>query len=230
MQLEQVLLQLGAPILATIISNKFGKDAGELSRVAVEALAEAFGVQPTRAAVEDAILPGGPEVAERVAQAEARMDQIILAQAELQRAGNEQQARTNELLLAPLQAGKPTWTWAWLYAWQWFLMAIWGWTLVGVHVANAGLRLAGEFGGLPAPDAGQLLTLTTLYLGLHMGGHTVLEVVRNGLAASSRARGAPSDGGRAARLGAVAALHGLPGRGAVVAAAKPLQKERRSPG
>lgn len=180
MQLEQVLLSLGAPILATIISNKFGKDAGDLSRVAIEALAEAFGVQPTRTAIEDVVLPGGPVVAERVAQAEARMDQLILAQAELQRAGNEQQAKTNELLLAPLEADKPTWTWSWLYAWQWFLMAIWAWTLVLVHVANAGLRLAGDSGGLAAPDVPQLLTLTTLYLGLHMGGHAVLEIVRNG--------------------------------------------------
>jgi hypothetical protein len=95
------------------------------------------------------------------------------------REGNRQLEITTAALPS-VQSGEPAWTWAWLYVWQWLLMAVWAWTLIGVHVANAGLRLLGSGDGapLPAPDLGVLMSLTTLYMGLHMGGHTVLELMR----------------------------------------------------
>lgn len=175
--LDRVLLDLGAPVLAKIVGQRFGKDAGDIAQIGIEALAEAFGIEPTREAVEAAVKPNQTTVQRKVMEAEARMPDLLLAQAELQRAGNDQQRLTNELLLSA-QNSKPGWAWAWLYVWQWFLMAVWGWTLVAVHLANAGLRLAGDAHGLPVPPIAELLTLTGGYLGLHMGGHTVLEMMR----------------------------------------------------
>lgn len=180
--LDKLLLDLGAPILAKVIGQRFGKDAEEIAQVGIEALASSFGLESpstvTRDEIEALVKPGTQTVARKVAEAEARMPELLLAHAELQRARNEQQKMTNELLLAAQRDGKPAWTWGWLYAWQWFLMFLWAWTLVLVHLANAGLRLTGDANGLPAPSIPDMLTLTTLYLGLHMGGHTVLELMR----------------------------------------------------
>jgi hypothetical protein len=194
MALENILLKVGAPILAKIVGQRFGKDAADIAQVGLEALAEQLGVEPTREAIETAVRanPNEATVAKVVA-VEERMPELILAQAERMRAGNDQQRLTNELLLSQQQAGG--WKSNWLYAWQWFLMLCWCWTLLLVHILNAALRLAaGDAAGLPAPEVGNLLTLTTLYLGLHMGGHTVLELVRNkwGGAFGAKAEDKPS--------------------------------------
>ncbi|SFZ85986.1 hypothetical protein SAMN02983003_3158 [Devosia enhydra] len=178
--LEKVLFELGAPMLAKLIGQRFGAGAQDIAQLALDVLAEQFGVAPTREAVEAAIKPNQTTSVAKVRAAEERMPELLLAEAEKMRAGNEQHRLTNELLLAT-QNEKPAWTWAWLYVWQWVLMGIWGWALLGVHVANAALRV---FVGtsaealLPAPDLATLMTLTGLYMGLHMGGHTVLELMR----------------------------------------------------
>jgi len=78
------------------------------------------------------------------------------------------QQEISRALLAPMEAGKPTWTWAWLAAWQWFLMGLWAYTWVLVPVLNASLRAA-----IPTPNISDLANLTLAYLALHMGGHTV---------------------------------------------------------
>jgi len=181
MALDQILLNLGAPILAKVIGQRFGQDAEAIAQIGIDALAKSFGMEPaiaTREQVEVAIGNGTSQtVRNKVAAAEATMPDLLLAQAELQRAHNDQQKQSNELLLAAMNKG-PLWTWAWLYVWQYFLMFAWAWTLVLVHLANAGMRLAGLAEPLPAPEVGDLLALTGAYLSLHMGGHTVLELMR----------------------------------------------------
>jgi hypothetical protein len=117
-----------------------------------------------------------PQMIERIKVAESRMPELILAQAEMQRAGNEQQRLSNELLRSAMDKG-PLWTWAWLYVWQYVLMFFWFWTLIAVHLANAAMRLSGG-SAMPVPSVTDLLALTGAYLALHMGGHTVLELMR----------------------------------------------------
>ncbi len=187
--LENILLDLGGKALATVIGKKFGPEMGDLTNLALEALGQSFGVEPKPDVIEKAIVAARDENAESargaVAYAEATIAPQLLAQAELQRAGNEQQKMTNELLLAKLDTGTD-WRKDWLYAWQWFLLFVWFWTVVLVHVLNAVIRIvsgatAESAVNLPAPDLGVLVTLTGLYLGLHMGGHTVLELMRGGV-------------------------------------------------
>src|SRR6059058_4214716 len=118
------------------------------------------------------------------------MAKVYLAQAELQRAGNDQQKMTNDLLQAQIK--QPGWfASSWLYVWQWVLMAFWAWAILIAPVCNAMLRLfatpmdlitsspATPGPSIATPDLAILMTLTGLYLGLHMGGHTVLELMRN---------------------------------------------------
>lgn len=190
--LENILLGLGGKALAQIVSKRFGPEMGELTTAALEALGAAFGVEPEPKAIETRIReveakePGRAGAA--VAWAESQIAPQLLAEAEVLRAANDQQRMTNELLTAQLK--QPGWRSDWLYAWQWFLMFAWGYALVLCHALNAGLRLAGGDGAmlLPVPDLAILVTLTGLYLGLHMGGHTVLELMRGG--ALSRKGGA----------------------------------------
>lgn len=181
--LETLLLELGGKALAKIIGKKFGDDMGHFAKDALEALAAAFGVEPKPEAIEKRIeeVRGESEQKARgaVAYAELNMAPRLLAEAELWRATNEQQRQTNELLLAQQKEGGPAAAWLWL--WQYFLMAIWAWSLVLVHLVNAVARLLGGSNPLPAPDLTILMTLTGEYLALHMGGHTVLELMRGGV-------------------------------------------------
>lgn len=190
-----LLLNLGGPVLAKALARRFGDEIGEFAQDALDALGQAFGAEPTVEAVTTAVekvAAESPDKAKaKVKVAEADMAAVFLAEAEKMRAGNEQQRLTNELLQ---QAAKePGWRSDWLYAWQWFLLFVWAWMIVLVPVLNAGLRifatrtstdlitgqLSMEAPSIWAPDLGVMVTLTGLYLGLHMGGHTVLELVRN---------------------------------------------------
>jgi|GEM_PF-551936 len=193
--LAGILLSLGGPVLAHALGRRFGGEIGDLAQDALNALGQAFGVEPKEDKVTEAIehaRQAGPGQAEaRIKVAEADMAKVFLAQAELQRAGNEQQKMTNELLQAT--AGDGGWfASAWLYVWQWVLMAFWAWAILIAPVCNAALRIfatqtstdliTGQL-TVAAPavatvDMTVLLTLTGLYLGLHMGGHTVLELMR----------------------------------------------------
>jgi len=179
--LSGILLGLGGKALAGIIAKRFGDDMGELAKAALEALGQAFGVAPEPVAIEKKITEvqaADPQQAEGLVRwAEGAIAQQLLAEAELWKAANDSQRMTNELLSAQIKEGGAAG--AWLWVWQWVLMAFWGWSLVAVHLVNAGLRLLGG-APVPAPDLTILMTLTGAYLALHMGGHTVLELMRGG--------------------------------------------------
>lgn len=185
MALEAILLQLGGAALSKIIAKRFGPDMAEIANVALEALGEAFGVEPKPEAIEKRIdevraRPNGDvEAGNAVTWAEAKVSDRILAEAELWKQVNVQQEQAIELLKAQMEEGGLAGAWLWL--WQYFLMFVWAWSLVLVHLVNAGARLLGGANPLPAPDLTILMTLTGAYLALHMGGHTVLELMRGGV-------------------------------------------------
>ncbi len=179
--LEGILLGLGGNALSGLIGKRFGAEMGDLAKAALEALGQAFGVAPEPAAIEKRITEVKAEDPERaeglVRWAEGAIAQQLLAEAELWRAANESQRMANALLEAQIKEGGPAANWLWL--WQYFLMGAWAWSLVLVHLVNAGVRLLGG-AALPVPDLTILMTLTGAYLALHMGGHTVLELMRGG--------------------------------------------------
>jgi hypothetical protein len=190
-----LLLQLGGPVLAKAIARRFGGEMGDFAQDALDALGKAFGVEATEEKVTRAIETVAAQTPDKakamVTVAEADMAAVMLAEAQVMAQANEQQRMTNELLQAA--AKTPGWRSDWLYAWQWFLLFVWAWMIVLVPVLNAALRifatrtstdlitgqLSHEAPTIWAPDLGVMVTLTGLYLGLHMGGHTVLELVRN---------------------------------------------------
>lgn len=177
MDLFGTLIGLGAPLLARAATQKFGNQGGRIAEFALGELATVFNTDPTPEALIPAI-EADKQAGEKIATLEARTADVILAEVELQKAGNDQQRMTNELLKETMK--QKGWRSDWLYAWQWFLMFAWAWAFIVVHILNAGLRVFGQIdANMPAPDLGTLTTVTVLYLGLHMGGHTVLEIIRN---------------------------------------------------
>lgn len=157
-----IAVKHGLPFLRTILEREVGAAGGVISDVAetaIKTVANRAGVS-----VED--LPGAAQAELEAAVIQAESDPEIL------RIYLQIQQETNRLLLAPMEAGKPTWTWAWLPAWQWFLMFVWGFTWVLVPIANAALKA-----NIPVPSTGDLANLTLAYLALHMGGHTVKDFV-----------------------------------------------------
>ena len=185
--LVDLLLGLGGKALASVIGKKLGPEMGDLSKAAIDALATMFGSEPTEDAVAakvQELQDTNPKEAQaRVAYAEADIAPQLLAQAELWKAANEQQQMTNELLMAEQKQGGPAAWWLWL--WQYLLMGFWGWSVFVVPIGNAVLKIAGQPDALAAPDLTILMTLTGAYLALHMGGHTVLELMRGGTFSAS---------------------------------------------
>jgi hypothetical protein len=182
--LSQILLGLGGNALAAVIGKKYGAEMGDLAKSALEALGQAFGVEAEpdkiQRRIEEVQAESPQKAAGAVAYAEKDFAPMLLAQAEVLKAANEQQRMTNELLEAQVKQGGLAGAWLWI--WQYFLMGVWAWALLVVHILNATIRV---FGGaaaaaLPAPDLTILMTLTGAYLALHMGGHTVLELMRGG--------------------------------------------------
>lgn len=183
--LSELLISLGGPALAKVIGAKFGDGAGELARQALDALGQVFDVAPEPEALEHKIreiaVSEPAKAQEAVSYAEADFAPRLLAYAEVLKAGNEQQRLTNEQLQK--QAEATGWRSDWLPAWQWFLMAIWGWRIFVGPIFNGVLRAV--TGNLDAVyieliDLAIMVTLTGMFLGLHMGGHTVLELMRGG--------------------------------------------------
>lgn len=181
--LEGLLLNAGGKILSRMAAKQFGPEVGALAGEALGMLAEALGVEPDIGKVEEAAakLPA-PQLNQVVADVESRTAEMILAQAKLQDAANESQRLTNERLDAPVTPGN-----LWLVWWQYLLMAFWTFVVLIAPIGNAMIRLSVCHGackvGYEAPqieviEVGVLLTLTGLYLSLHMGGHTLLEMVR----------------------------------------------------
>lgn len=182
--LAQILLSLGGHALAKVIGAKFGADMGELAKQALEALGQVFEVEPKPDVIEkrirDVAASEPAKAQEAVGYAEADFAPRLLAYAEVLKAANEQQRQTNDLLNSEQEQGGLAAAWLWL--WQYLLMALWSWAIVFVHLVNAAARAVGGAGvvPLPSPDLAILMTLTGAYLALHMGGHTVLELMRGG--------------------------------------------------
>jgi len=123
-------------------------------------IAEKAGVAPDR-------LPDVPagELQDAIVAAEPNAADILMQHAESQRL-------MNEALKAELDKGGPTWTWAWRPGWMWLLAFVWLYALILRPLANAAFGTAIE-----AVDLTILMTLTGVFTGLYMGGHTAKNIV-----------------------------------------------------
>lgn len=148
--------QVVAPVIKKILTDKIGGTGGELAGKVIDIIAEKAGV-PADKLDEAPNLPAAIEAAEPEA-----VD--LLAQ------HVESQRLMNETLKAELDKDGPTWTWAWRPGWMWLLAFVWLYALVVRPLANAVFEASIE-----AIDLGTLMTLTGVFTGLYMGGHTALK-------------------------------------------------------
>lgn len=149
--------ELAVPVIKKILGDKLGGTGGEIAGKVIDAIAERAGVPPEA-------LPDLPpdDLQEAIVAAEPAVAEILMQHVESQRL-------MNETLRAELDKGGPTWTWAWRPGWMWLLAFVWLYALILRPLTNAAFGASIE-----AIDLGILMTLTGVFTGLYMGGHTAL--------------------------------------------------------
>ncbi|MCB1470892.1 MAG: hypothetical protein KDK08_27875 [Rhizobiaceae bacterium] len=145
--------KVGAKMVGKVVSGVLGERGGQLAEAVVTSVAQKLGVEP-----ED--IPGVPEkeLQTAVHRTEAEMPEMIALWSQgLDHQFALLQAETKE---GALQSG---WRWGWMYLlgliWTCYLLLFPVMAVFGVHVERVDLAV--------------LLTLTTWFISLYMGGHTV---------------------------------------------------------
>lgn len=151
---------LAVPIIKKILSDKLGGAGGEIAGKVIEAIAEKAGVTPSD-------LPHLPtdDLRDAIAATEPVAADILVQHVESQRL-------MNETLKAELDKGGPTWTWGWRPGWMWLLAFVWLYALILRPLTNAAFDASIE-----AVDLTILMTLTGVFTGLYMGGHTAKSIM-----------------------------------------------------
>lgn len=149
--------ELAVPVIKKILGDKLGGAGGEIAGKVIDVIAQKAGVSPDR-------LPDVPagELREAILATEPEAADLLVQHVESQRL-------MNETLKAEMDKGGPTWTWAWRPGWMWLLAFVWLYALILRPLTNAAFGASIE-----AIDLGILMTLTGVFAGLYMGGHSVL--------------------------------------------------------
>jgi len=152
----------GAPIVKRLLEDKLGGTAGELGGVVIDAIAGKAGVP----ADELGNVPA-PELEAAVAAVEAETPALV-------EAFTRQQREANRLMLAEMQK-ETQFGWLWRPAGMWLMHGCLAWFIIARPLINAAMEAAGAPAGVEMGiDLGTFSTLYTVYIGLYMGGHTVI--------------------------------------------------------
>lgn len=159
MSLSGLAVQIGAPVIGKILSDKLGANAGLVSDV-LQAVAKSAGVPVEQ--LDDLAVNNQPRAVDAIREVERQSPELVALY-----------ASGLELQLAQLQAeeGEPLWVRAWRPAGMYVLGLLWLWNSVVLHVANAIWKIA-----LPPMPFDVLIQISGLYMGLYMGGHTVKDI------------------------------------------------------
>lgn len=155
--LVAIALQAGFPTIKAILERKLGDAGGGLAADVLNTLASRANVKPGDLEAEATNNPG--KIIDAMRQVEPMTPELIA----LYTKGLEHQFT---LLQAEMSEGG--WKAAWRPAFMWFLMFLWAWQVVILHVCNAFWKIA-----LPPMPWEHLLGLTAIFMGLYMGGHTI---------------------------------------------------------
>lgn len=157
-----VASQIGAPLIRQVLSSRIGAQNTELATSVVEAVAKRAGVGLPDL---DRFADESPSrMIDAVRETEAMMPEMIALYA---------QGLEGQFALLQAEQKGPWWGWAWRPFMMWLLAFLWLWNIVVLHLANAIWKIA-----LPPTDSATLLGLTSVYMALYMGGHTLKDFVR----------------------------------------------------
>jgi hypothetical protein len=162
--LAPILVSLGAPILGSILRTNIGGVAGEASAQVIDALAKAFGAQPTPEAVKAAI-EADPNAAAKVQAIERERSAEWVAYLTM---GTSQR---NRMLDREDERGS-VFSWGWRPAMSWMLLFLWSWNGVILPVVNA--TAGASIVSIPWEH---LLGFAGLWLAIYGGGHTIKSVL-----------------------------------------------------
>jgi hypothetical protein len=173
-----IAVEAGAPLVRDILSQKFGPASGQMAEAVIKSVATNAGV-PVEKLPE--LAQASPSVvAEAVVQAERMAPELIA----LYTAGLEGQFKllAAETAEGPLQSG---WRWGWMY----LLGAFWTFYILIFPVLNAMFAAMESKVRIETVEAAILLTLTSWFIALYMGGHTLKELGRNAIDAAKSWKG-----------------------------------------
>lgn len=153
--------QAGMTVIRSVLSEKLGDRGGELAAVVVGEIAKRAGVEPDALQALSESEPG------RVIEAMREVEKITPELVALY-------AHEVQYQLARMKAEEtePYWMRAWRPGMMYLLGFFWAWNIVILHVANAIWKIA-----LPPAPWDILITLTGMFMGLYMGGHTLLRAL-----------------------------------------------------
>lgn len=154
--------KVGATVIKAILAKVGVKGFDGAVDSVVKSVAEAAGVPPAE-------LPNAPTAT--LEAAVEKVDEAAYLSPELMAAYVESQRLSVDLMKTEISA-EPSWTWAWRPGWMYLLGLLWLYALLLRPISNA------AFGAAIEPvDLYVLMTLTGMYLGLYMGGHTVKDAM-----------------------------------------------------
>lgn len=160
-----VATKLGADLVGRVLGQRFGEAGGQLAQVIVGEVAGALGVEVDK-------LPTVPEerLERAVADVEVRMPEILALWS---------RGLDGQFALLAAEQAQGVWPSAWRWGWMYLLGFMWTVRLLVVPVADA-ITGADIAAGM---DMGVLMTLTSWFLALYMGGHTLKELGSRGVEA-----------------------------------------------
>jgi hypothetical protein len=168
-----VASEVGAPLIKRVLERRFGKASGDLAEAVIKTVAEKAGAEPIDL---EALKPA--ELKEAVLATEAEMPELIA----LYTAGLEGQFA---LLQAETREG--FWQSFWRYGWMYLLAIFWIWRIMLAPIVN---QRIGSAGGqlIELIDVATLMTLTSWFMALYMGGHTIKDFGKNVIEAVLKGR------------------------------------------
>ncbi|MBB99173.1 MAG: hypothetical protein CML67_06505 [Rhodobacteraceae bacterium] len=166
-----IATKVGADLVGRVLGDRFGDAGGRLAGAVVGEVADALGVK-----VE--ALPSLPDeqLAEGVKEVEARMPEIIALWA---------RGLDGQFALLQAEQAQGGWPSAWRWGWMYLLGFMWTVRLLIVPVVDA---ITGSDIGVRM-DVGVMMTLTSWFIALYMGGHTLKELGARGVEAVRVMRG-----------------------------------------
>jgi hypothetical protein len=149
-----------APLVKGVLENKIGVGNTALVETVVKSIAAGAGV-PVEALPQTA--QSNPALVE---QAIVQVESITPYYVDLYKAGV-----AGQFALLQAESAEGPWQSGWRWGWMYLLAFFWLWRIVILPVVNAALGSSIE-----AIDLGIMLTLTSWFIAMYMGGHTIKDL------------------------------------------------------
>lgn len=155
-----IAAEVGAPIVKRILERQLGAGGADLAGTVVDAIARQAGVDPGQL---ETLAAEKPDVVREAVKTVEEMSPELI--------GLYTEGLKGQFALLQAEQSDPVWMRAWRPGWMYLLGLFWTWNIIVLHVANAIWKIA-----LPPVPFGDLVSLTGIFMGLYMGGHTVKDL------------------------------------------------------